>query len=119
MQQRRGLRPGEELLVEVQCRVLDSTGTSLPDAGSPVAVGVTNRRVLVWSVPESPLRTSRLLGGVDRARLESATAERRGERVAILLAFDGGARLDVDARAVGHPEQLVWFLTAETPHTEQ
>ena len=112
---RRGLRAGEELLVEVEVEIVDASGTSLPGAGTLVAVGVSAERILVWSVPQSPMRSSRLLGGVARTRLESAVAERRGERVGVTLSFEEGARLEVAAPAEAHPEQLVWLLTAEPP----
>jgi hypothetical protein len=118
-QARRGLRADEELLLEVEVEVVDASGTSLPDAGTPVAVGVSDQRILVWSIPRPPMRSSRLLGGVARSRLLSAVAERRDERVAVVLDFEEGARLEVEAPAERHPEQLVWLLTAEPPSDGQ
>jgi hypothetical protein len=112
-QPRRGLRTGEELLLEIEVEVVDASGTSLPGAGTPVAVGVSDQRILVWSIPRPPMRSSRLLGGVARARLLSAVAERRDDRVAVVLEFEEGARLEVESPAERHPEQLVWLLTAE------
>ena len=116
---RRGLRADEELLLDVEVDVVDASGTSLPGAGTPVAVGVSDQRILVWSVPRPPMRSSRLLGGVARERLLSAVAERRGECVAVMLEFEEGARLEVEAPAELHPEQLVWLLTAEPPSDGQ
>ena len=95
---RRGLRADEELLLDVEVDVVDASGTSLPGAGTPVAVGVSDQRILVWSVPRPPMRSSRLLGGV---------------------AFEEGARLEVEGPAERHPEQLVWLLTAERPSDGQ
>ena len=63
---RRGLRADEELLLDVEVEVVDASGTSLPDSGTPVAVGVSDQRILVWSIPRPPMRSSRLLGGVAR-----------------------------------------------------
>jgi hypothetical protein len=113
--ERRGLRAGEELLLDLEVEVVDASGTNLPDAGTPVAVGVSDERILVWSVPRPPMRSIRLLGSVARTRLLSAVAERRGERVAVALEFEEGARLEVEAPSELHPEQLVWLLTAEPP----
>ncbi len=110
---RRGLRANEELLLDLEVDVVDASGTSLPGAGTPVAVGVSDQRILVWSVPRPPMRSTRMLGGVARSRLQSAVAERRGERVAVVLEFEEHARLEVEAPAERHPEQLVWLLTAE------
>jgi hypothetical protein len=116
---RRGLRPGEGLLLDVEVEVLDSSGTNLPGPGTAVVVGVSDQRILVWSIPKPPMRTSRLLGAVHRSRLTSATAERRDDRIAVVLTFEEEARLVADAPASRHPEQLVWLLTADPPQGEQ
>jgi hypothetical protein len=115
----RGLRHREELLVEVQATIVDATGTSLPGPGTPVTVGLTGERLLVWAKPAPFMRAGRLLGGVARARIESVAAERRAGRMSVHLTFEEGARLTIDAPAEAHPEQLVWVLTADEPQGEQ
>jgi hypothetical protein len=114
-----GLRPGEEVLVEVRCTILDSTGTSLPAAGTPATIGVTDERLMVWSVPRPLVRTGRLLGSVGRTRIRSVVADRREAQTAVLFTFDEGAVLKVEAPAELHPEQLVWLLTADATDREQ
>lgn len=115
----RGLRRREELLVEVQVSIVDSTGTSLPGPGTPVTVGLTGERLLVWSKPAPFMRAGRLLGVVARARIESVALERHDGRTAVHLTFEEGACLTIDAPAEVHPEQLVWVLTADAPQGEQ
>jgi hypothetical protein len=116
---RRGLRPGEELLLEVEVAVLDSSGTNLPGPGTAIVVGVSDERILVWSIPKPPMQTNRLLGAVNRSRLVSATAERRDDRIAVVLKFEEQAQLVADAPGDRHPEQLVWLLTADLPQNER
>jgi hypothetical protein len=107
----RGLRRGEELLVEVPCSILDSTGTSLPDAGAPVVIGVSGERILVWDVARVPTEAGRLLGVVARTRLERAAIERAGARTRVRFGFEEGAVLAVEAPRERHPEQLAWVLS--------
>jgi hypothetical protein len=109
----RGLRRHEELLIEVPCRVVDSTGTSLPDAGSAIVVGVSDDRILVWDVARVPTQAGKLHGVVGRSRLLRAEIERGGARTLVRLSFEEGARLVVDAPRERHPEQLAWVLSAD------
>jgi enoyl-[acyl-carrier-protein] reductase (NADH) len=97
----------------VPCRVVDSTGTSLPDAGTPVVVGVTDERILVWGIARVPTEAGKLLGVVGRSRLLRAEIERAGARTHVRLGFEEDARLFVDAPRERHPEQLAWVLSAE------
>jgi hypothetical protein len=115
----RGLRPGEELLVEVQCRILDSTGTSLPDAGTPVVVGVSDERILVWEVARLSIVAGKLLGMVTRSRLVNAAIERAGPRTRVRLDFEEDARVVVEAWRERHPEQIAWALSADRGRVEQ
>jgi hypothetical protein len=114
-----GLRPGEDVLVDVRCTILDSSGTSLPAAGTPVTVGVTDERLMVWGLPRPFMRTGRLLGSVGRNRIRSVVADRREARTAVLFTFDEDAVFTVEAPAEVHPEQLVWLLSANAPDGEQ
>ena len=109
----RGLRQGETLLVEVPCRILDSSGTSLPDPGTSVVVGVTGERILVWDVRRVPTEAGKLLGVVGRSRLVRAEIERAGARTHVRLGFEQEARLFVDAPHERHPEQLAWVLSED------
>ena len=109
----RGLRRGEALLIEVPCRILDSSGTSLPDPGTPVVVGVTGERILVWDVKRVPTEAGKLLGVVGRSRLLRAEIERAGARTHVRLGFEEEARLFVDAPRERHPEQLAWVLSED------
>lgn len=115
----RGLRRGEQLLVEVQCRILDSTGTNLPEAGAPVVVGVSDERILVWDVARLSTQAGKLLGVVSRSRLERAAIERAGPQTRVLLDFEEEARVVIEARRERHPEQLAWALTADRGRVEQ
>lgn len=109
----RGLRRGEELLFEVPCRIVDSTGTSLPDAGTAVVVGVSDERILVWDVARVPTRPGKLLGVVGRSRLVRAEIERAGARTRVRFAFEEEARLFLEAPRERHPEQLAWVVSAD------
>ena len=109
----RGLRRGEELLIEVPCRIVDSTGTSLPDAGIAVVVGVSDDRILVWDAARVPTQTGKLLGVVGRSRLLRAEIERAGARTLVRFSFEEEARLVVDAPRERHPEQLAWVVSAD------
>jgi hypothetical protein len=109
----RGLRRGEYLLVGVPCSILDSTGTSLPDAGTPVVVGVSDECILVWDVARVPTEPGKLLGVVARARLERAAIERAGARTRVRFGFEEGGLLVIDAPRERHPEQLAWVLSAD------
>ena len=109
----RGLRRDEDLLIEVPCRIVDSTGTSLPDAGTAVVVGVSDERILVWGVARVPTQAGKLLGVVGRSRLLSAEIERAGARTHVRFGFEEGACLVVDAPRERHPEQLAWVLSAD------
>jgi hypothetical protein len=115
----RGLRRGETLLFEVPCRIVDSSGTSLPDPGTPVVVGVTGERILVWDVARVPTQAGKLLGVVGRSRLLRAEIERAGPRTNVRLGFEEEARLFVDAPRERHPEQLAWVLSANSGRVEQ
>jgi hypothetical protein len=109
----RGLRRGEELLVEVPCRIVDSTGTSLPDAGAAVIVGISAERILVWDVARVPTQVGKLLGVVGRSRLLRAEIERVGARTHVRFGFEEEARLFIEAPRERHPEQLAWVLSAD------
>ena len=109
----RGLRRGEQLLFEVPCRIVDSTGTSLPDPGTAVVVGVSDERILVWGVARVPTQTGKLLGVVGRSRLLRAEIERAGARTRVRFGFEEDARLFVEAPRERHPEQLAWVLSAD------
>jgi hypothetical protein len=109
----RGLRRDEELLVEVSCSILDSSGTSLPDAGTPVIVGVSDERILVWDVARLSTQAGKLLGVVARSRVVSAAIERAGPRTRVRLGFEEEAQLVVEARRERHPEQLAWVLSGD------
>ena len=109
----RGLRRGEELLFEVPCRVVDSTGTNLPDAGTPIVVGVTRERILVWSVARVPTQAGKLLGVVGRSRLLRAEIERAGPRTHVRFAFEEDASRFVESPRARHPEQLAWVVSAD------
>ncbi len=109
---RRGLR-GEELLVEVPCSILDSSGTNLPDAGHPVIVGVTDERILVWDVARLSITAGKLLGMVSRSRLLHSAIERAGAWTRVRLDFEEDARVVVQARREHHPEQLAWALSTD------
>jgi hypothetical protein len=115
----RGLRPGEELLVEVECRILDAPGTSLPDGGAPAVVGVSDQRILVWDVARWSPAAGKLLGMVSRSRLEGTHVERAGPRTRVRLDFEEHARVVVDAWRERHPEQIVWALSADQGRIEQ
>jgi hypothetical protein len=97
----------------VPCSILDSTGTSLPDAGAPVVVGVSGERILVWDVARVPTEAGKLLGVVARTRLERAVIERAGARTRVRFGFEEEAVLVVDAPRERHPEQLAWVLSAD------
>jgi hypothetical protein len=101
------------LLVEVPCRIVDSTGTSLPDAGAAVVVGVSDERILVWDVARVPTQTGKLLGVVGRSRLLRAEIERAGARTRVRFGFEEQACLFVEAPRERHPEQLAWVLSAD------
>jgi hypothetical protein len=105
-------------VVEVACNILDSTGTSLPDAG-PVIVGVSDDRILVWDVARLSTQAGKLLGTVSRSRLERAAIERTGARTRVRLDFEEDARVVVEARREHHPEQLAWALSADPRRVEQ
>jgi hypothetical protein len=115
----RGLRRGEETLVEVQCRIVDSTGTSLPDAGAPVVIGVTDGRILVWDVARYSSQPGKLLGQVSRSRLEATAIERDGPRTRVRLDFEEDARVVVETWRESHPEQIAWALSADGGRVEQ
>lgn len=115
----RGLRAGEELLVEVECRILNSTGTSLPDGGAPVVVGVTAERILVWDVARLSPAAGKLLGQVSRSRVVGSAIERDGPRTRVLLDFEEDARLVVETWRERHPEQIAWALSADRGRVEQ
>jgi hypothetical protein len=115
----RGLRRGEELVVEVPCRMVDSTGTSLPDAGTPVIVGVSNDRILVWDVARLSTQAGKLLGTVSRRRVERAAIERAGPLTRVRLDFEEEAVVVVEARREHHPEQLAWALSTDAIRVEQ
>jgi hypothetical protein len=115
----RGLRRGEELLVEVPCNILDSSGTSLPDAGHRVFVGVTDERILVWDVARLSITTGKLLGMVSRSRLLHSAVERAGVWTRVRLDFEEDARVVVEARREHHPEQLAWALSTDPGRVEQ
>jgi len=97
----------------VPCRILDSSGTSLPDPGTAVVVGVTDERILVWDVKRVPTEAGKLLGVVGRSRLLRAEIERAGPRTHVRLGFEEDARLFVDAPRERHPEQLAWVLSED------
>jgi len=107
------LRRGEQLLFEVPCRIVDSTGTSLPDPGTAVVVGVSDERILVWDVARVPTRPGKLLGVVGRSRLVRAEIERAGARTRVRFGFEEEARLFLEAPRERHPEQLAWVLSAD------
>jgi hypothetical protein len=115
----KGLRRGEELVVEVPCRMLDSTGTSLPDAGTPVIVGVSNERILVWDVARLSTQAGKLLGTVSRRRVERAAIRRAGPQTRVRLDFEEEAVVVVEARREHHPEQLAWALSSDAIQVEQ
>ena len=115
----RGLRRGEELVVEVPCRILDSTGTSLPDSGTPVIVGVSNERILVWDVARLSTQAGKLLGTVSRRRVERAAVQRAGHQTRVRLDFEEQAIVVVEARREHHPEQLAWALSSDAIQVEQ
>lgn len=115
----RGLRRGEELVVEVPCRILDSTGTSLPDEGTPVIVGVSDERILVWAVARLSTQAGKLLGTVSRRRVERAAIQRAGPQTRVRLDFEAEAVLVVAARREHHPEQLAWALSSDAIQVEQ
>ena len=115
----RGLRRREETLVEVQCRIIDSTGTSLPDPGAPVVIGVTDGRILVWDVARYSSQPGKLLGQVSRSRLEATTIERDGPRTRVRLDFEEDARVVVETWRESHPEQIAWALSADAGRVEQ
>ena len=117
--QPRGLRPGEALLVEVSCSIVDSTGTSLPDAGHPVIIGVSDDRILVWDVARLSIHAGKLLGVVSRTRLLHAAIERAGVWTRVRLDFEEDARVVVQARRERHPEQLAWALSTSSRRVEQ
>jgi hypothetical protein len=117
--QPRGLRRGEELLVEVSCSILDSTGTSLPDAGHPVIIGVSDDRILVWEVARMSIHAGKLLGQVSRSRLLHSAIERAGIWTRVRLDFEEDARVVVQARRERHPEQLAWALSTNSRRVEQ
>jgi hypothetical protein len=113
------LRRGEELLFEVPCRIVDSTGTSLPDPGTAVVVGVSDERILVWDVARVPTRPGKLLGVVGRSRLLRAEIERAGARTCVRFGFEEEARLFLEAPRERHPEQLAWVVSADPGHVGQ
>ena len=115
----RGLRAGEELLVEVECRILDSTGTSLPDAGAPVVVGVTAERILVWDIARLSPAAGKLLGQVSRSRVVGSAVEHDGPRTRVRLDFEEEACGIVDAWLERHPEQIAWALSTDGGRVEQ
>ena len=115
----RGLRAGEELLVEVECRILDSTGTSLPDGGAPVVVGVSGERILVWDIARLSPAAGKLLGQVSRSRVVGATIERDGPRTRVRLDFEEDARVVIEGWRDRHPEQIAWALSADRGRVEQ
>jgi hypothetical protein len=117
--QPRGLRRGEELLLEVPCSILESTGTSLPDAGHPVIVGVSDDRILVWDVARLSIHAGKLLGVVSRSRLLHTAIERAGVWTRVRLDFEEDARVVVQARRERHPEQLAWALSTDGRRVEQ
>ena len=90
-----------------------STGTSLPDPGTAVVVGVSDERILVWDVARVPTQTGKLLGVVGRSRLLRAEIERAGARTRVRFGFEEDARLFVEAPRERHPEQLAWVLSAD------
>ena len=95
------------------CRIVDSTGTNLPDAGTAVVVGVSDKRILVWDVGRVPTQTGKLLGVVARSRLLRAEIERAGARTRVRFGFEEQACLFVEAPSERHPEQLAWVLSAD------
>jgi hypothetical protein len=97
----------------VPCRIVDSTGTSLPDAGTAVVVGVSEERILVWDVARVPTQTGKLLGVVGRSRLLRAEIERAGARTQVRFGFEEEGRLFVEAPRERHLEQLAWVLSAD------
>jgi hypothetical protein len=115
----RGLRPGEELLVEVECRILDATGTGLPDGSAPAIVGVSDARILVWDIARLSPAAGKLLGVVSRSRHEGTSVERAGPRTRVRLDFEDHARVVIDAWRERHPEQIVWALSADPGRSEQ
>jgi enoyl-[acyl-carrier-protein] reductase (NADH) len=115
----RGLRRGEELVVEVPCRILDSTGTSLPDAGTPVIVGVSNERILAWDVARLSTQAGKLLGTVSRRRVERAAVQRAGPQTRVRLDFEEEAIVIIEARREHHPEQVAWALSSDAIQVEQ
>jgi hypothetical protein len=115
----RGLRRGEELVVEVPCRILDSAGTNLPDEGTPVIVGVSDERILVWAVARLSTQAGKLLGTVSRRRVERAAIQRAGPQTRVRLDFEEEAVLVVEARREHHPEQLAWALSSDAIQVEQ
>ena len=115
----RGLRRGEDLVVEVPCRILESTNTSLPGAGTPVVVGVSNERILVWAVARLSTQAGKLLGTVSRRRVEHAAIQRAGPQTRVRLDFEEEAVVVVEARRELHPEQLAWALSSDAIQVEQ
>jgi hypothetical protein len=99
--------------------MLDSTGTSLPDAGTPVIVGVSNERILVWDVARLATQAGKLLGTVSRRRVERAAIQRAGPRTRVRLDFEEEAVVIVEARREHHPEQLAWALSSDAIQVEQ
>jgi hypothetical protein len=110
----RGLRLGEEVLVQVPCTIVDSTGTSLPAAGAPVVVGISDQRLLVWLPLTRTARAGRLVGGVGHHRVHRAVIDRQGASTVVRFPLDEGATLVVEAPCHLHPEQLVWALASAT-----
>lgn len=114
----RGLRPGEEILVEVPCTIVDATGTSLP-TDHQVIVGVSDNRMLVWDLARLSVRAGKLLGMVGRSRLLHTAIERAGPWTRVRFDFEEGARVVVQARREHHPEQLAWALSTDRGRVEQ
>ena len=115
----RGLRRAEELVVEVPCRIVDSTGTSLPDAGTAVIVGVTHDRIFVWGVARLSTQAGKLLGTVSRRRVQRATIQRAGPQTRVRLDFEEEALVVLEARREHHPEQVAWALSSDAIQVEQ
>ena len=113
-----GLRPGEEVLVEVPCTIVDATGTSLPD-GQAVIVGVSHDRILVWGLARLSVQAGKLLGMVGRSRLLHTAIERAGALTRVRFDFEEGARVVIEARRERHPEQLAWALSTDRGRVEQ
>jgi hypothetical protein len=106
-------------VVQVPCRIVDSTGTSLPDAGTPVIVGVSNERILVWAVARLSTQAGKLLGTVSRRRVVRAAIQRAGPQTRVRLDFEEDAVVVVEARREHHPEQLAWALSSDAIQVEQ